>query len=265
MEMAATQRCPCSSFIFFTQQQKTNLHNLIHFPFCSLSHPHLRRRFSSYAARDSSSTSRRRRSSSKWDSNAETIRAKGFNTQNDDDGDEDDDYDEETASSGILDEAIDTIWILKVFKSFGWTLPPILLSLLFATGPKAFLMALSLPLGQLAITLAYEKLLGRSQSKQKRKARVRKKTKSTSRSTLKKVKMEEEVQQDQKSRKGTKDYQSWVVTDDGSVNEGGTSLGGWDEHELDGMGINENVINNGKWLKKDNKGEGQVEYERKWK
>ncbi|XP_022740350.1 uncharacterized protein LOC111292310 [Durio zibethinus] len=141
------------------------------------------------------------------------------------------------ANSGILDEAIDSIWILKVFKSFGWTLPVILLSFLFATGPKAFLMALALPLGQSAITLALERFLGRSQNKQKRKVRVRKKPKNTSRRTVKNVKMEEEVQEGQKSRKGRRDYQSWIVSDDGSPNEGGnaaTNFGGWDE--LDGMG-----------------------------
>ncbi|XWS13955.1 hypothetical protein CRYUN_Cryun36dG0083000 [Craigia yunnanensis] len=240
MEMAAAQPCPSSSFIFFNHNSKTHLHNLIHFPFCPPSRSHLRRRFSSYAAGDSSGSTRKRRRR-KWDSNAETIRAKTFrfSTQNDDDDneEEDDDYDEEMSSSGILEEAIDSMWILKVFKSFGWTLPVILLSLLFATGPKAFLMALALPLGQSAITLAFEKLFGRSQSKQKRKARVRKKTKNTVRSTVGNVKMEEEeVQEGQKSRKGTNDYQSWVVSDDVSINEGdqgATSFGGWDE--LDGM------------------------------
>ncbi|WRX20711.1 hypothetical protein QQP08_013198 [Theobroma cacao] len=234
MEMAA-QPSPWSSFIFFPHYNDIQLHNnLIHFPFCPLSRSHLRRRLSSYAARDS----RRRRR--KWDSNAETIRAKGFsfNTQNDDEeADDDDDDEEEIASSGILDEAIDSFWILKVFKSFGWALPAILLSLFFATGPKAFLMALALPLGQSAITLAFQKLFGRSQSKQKRKTRVRKRTKNTSPRTVKNVKMEEEVQEGQQSRKGMKGYQSWVVSDDGSVNEGGQdapSFGGWDE--LDGMG-----------------------------
>ena len=125
---------------------------------------------------------------------------------------------------------------MQVFKSFGWMLPVILLSM-FATGPKAFLMALALPLGQSAITLAFEKLLGSSQNKQKRKVRVRKKTKNTFQRPVRNVKMEEEVQEGQKSRKRRKDYQSWVVSDDGSVNEGGngaTSFGGWDE--LDGMG-----------------------------
>ncbi|XVF38564.1 hypothetical protein REPUB_Repub20aG0113000 [Reevesia pubescens] len=238
--MAATQSCHCSSFIFFTQKQKTHLHNFIHFSFCPLSPSHLRRHFSSYAARDSGNNNSRRRRRSKWDSNAETIRGKGFrfNTQNDfdEEDEEDEDYDEEMASSGILEDGIDSIWIFKVFKSYGWSLPPILLSLLFATGPKAFLMALALPLGQSAVTFAFEKLF-RSQSKQKRKARVRKKPKNTSRRTVKNVKMEEEQQEGRKSRKGMKGYQSWVVGDYDSVNEGGNgaiSFGGWDE--LDGVG-----------------------------
>ncbi|XVE81971.1 hypothetical protein DITRI_Ditri15bG0109400 [Diplodiscus trichospermus] len=237
MEMAAAKPCPCSSFMFFTHNSKNHLHNLIHFPFCPLSHSPLRRRFSLYATGDSTRNRRRRR---KWDSNAETIRAKSFrfNPQNDDDDEEEDDgYDEEMASSVILEEAIDNIWILKVFKSFGWTLPVILISLLFATGPKAFLMALAVPFGQSAITLAFQKLFGRSQSKRKRKARVRKKTKKGTRSTARNVKMDEAVNDGQTRRKGTKDYQSWVVSDDGSVNEddqGATSFGGWDE--LDEMG-----------------------------
>ncbi|OMO95286.1 hypothetical protein COLO4_16006 [Corchorus olitorius] len=236
MEMAVEPWRLCSpSFIFLPNQNKSHLHQLIYFPFCPLSHSHLHRRFCSYAAGDNSSS--RRRGRSKWDSNAETIRAKGFsfNTQNEDD-DNEEEY-EEMASSGILEEAIDSIWILKVFKSFGWTLPPILLSILFATGPKAFLMALAVPLGQSAITLAFQKLVGMSQGKQKRKARVRRKTKNTSPRTVKKAKMKEQAQEGQKSRKRTKDYQSWVVSDDTSVNESGqdaSSFGGWDE--LDGMG-----------------------------
>ncbi|XP_039063532.1 uncharacterized protein LOC120208296 [Hibiscus syriacus] len=233
MEMAATatQTCPCtsSSYIFFTQPQKSH----IHFPFHPPSPSLLRRRLSSSAARDSSSRKRR-----KWDSNAETIRAKvfRFNTQENDDveGDgEDDDYDDEMASSGI----IDSIWIFKVFKSYGWALPPILLSLLFATGPKAFLMALAFPLGQSAITLAFEMISRKSRSKHKRKARVRKAKRYASRRTVTNVEREEEVHKVPKNRKGMKGYQSWVVDDDDSLNErdqSTSSFGGWDE--LDGTG-----------------------------
>lgn len=126
---------------------------------------------------------------------------------------------------------------MQVFKSYGWALPVILLNLFFATGPKAFLMTLALSLGQSAVTLAFEKLSGRSQSKQKAKVRVRKKTRNRFRRTVRNVKMEEEVLERKKSRKRTNDYQSWVVSNDISVNEGdqgATSFGGWDE--LDGIG-----------------------------
>ncbi|XWS39106.1 hypothetical protein CRYUN_Cryun18bG0021700 [Craigia yunnanensis] len=192
-KLAAAQPCPCSSFIFFTHHNKSHLHNLIHFPSFPLS--------LIYAV-DSAHMQ------------PEIAAAV---------------EEEEEEASGTL---MLRIFVPKVFKSFGWMLPVILLSL-FATGPKAFLMALALPLGQSAITLAFEKLLGRSQNNQKRKVRVRKKTKNTFRCPVKNVKMEEEVQlqEGQKSRKGRKDYQSWVVSDDGSVNEGGngaTSFGGWD-------------------------------------
>lgn len=108
MEMAAAQQyATYSSLSLLTHNNKTHLHNLIH----------LRRRFSSYAAGDRSSSSSRKRRRRKWDSNAETIRAKSFRfkTQNEEDEEEeDDDYDEEIANSGILEEAIDSIWILKV-------------------------------------------------------------------------------------------------------------------------------------------------------
>ncbi|KAE8717694.1 Small acidic protein 1 [Hibiscus syriacus] len=210
---------------FFTKLQKTS----IHFPFYPPSSSHLRRRFSSSAARDSSSRERR-----KWDSNAETIHSKGFsfNTQQNDDVEEDD-CDDEMMNS----EIIDSIWIFKVFKSYGWTLPPILISLLFATGPKAFLMAPALPLGKSAITLAFKTISGKPRSKQKRNARVRKLKKYASRRTVRNVKREREEHEGSKNRKGMKEgYQSWTV-DDNSLNEsdqGTSNSGGWDE--LDGMG-----------------------------
>ncbi|KAE8698336.1 Small acidic protein 1 [Hibiscus syriacus] len=124
-----------------------------------------------------------------------------------------------------------------VFKSYGWTLPPVLISLLFATGPKAFLLALALHLGQSAITLAFEKISGKARSKQKRKARVRKAKKYASRRTVRNVKGEREEHEGSKNRKRMKKgYQSWTVNED-SLNKsdrGTSSCGGWDE--LDGMG-----------------------------
>ncbi|KAE8734121.1 hypothetical protein F3Y22_tig00000778pilonHSYRG00168 [Hibiscus syriacus] len=96
---------------------------------------------------------------------------------------------------------------MQVFKSYGWTLPPILISLLFATGPKAFLMALALPLGQSTITLAFKTISGKPRSKQKRNARGM-----------------------------NEGYQSWTVDNDylNESDQGTSSFGGWDE--LDGMG-----------------------------
>lgn len=116
---------------------------------------------------------------------------------------------------------------MQVFKSFGWGLPPILLSLLFANGPKAFLMALAVTIGQSAIAFAFEKISGKSHSKQKRKARARKTKKYTSWRTVRNIKKEEQVHEGLKKKKGMKGYQSWVVDDQGT-----TSFGGWDE--LDG-------------------------------
>ena len=45
----------------------------------------------------------------------------------------------------------------------------------FSTGPKAFLMALAIPLGQSALALAFEKLWGWTESKPKRKYRMKRK------------------------------------------------------------------------------------------
>ncbi|CAA7393189.1 unnamed protein product [Spirodela intermedia] len=56
----------------------------------------------------------------------------------------------------------DNIWIFKVFRAYGYLLPAIIASLLLASGPKAFLMALALPLGQSVLSLAVDKLWGSS-------------------------------------------------------------------------------------------------------
>ena len=50
--------------------------------------------------------------------------------------------------------------ILQMFKAYGYLLPAIIASLLLASGPKAFLMALALPLGQSAISFAIDKIYG---------------------------------------------------------------------------------------------------------
>lgn len=123
---------------------------------------------------------------------------------------------------------------MQVFKSYGWTLPFIIISWLVATGPKAFLMALALPLGQSAITLAFEKIWGRTPSRQKRRSRSRMRRK-TSINNVSDVQSEDvEEEEGQETRKRRTGYQSWVVGNGGSVDNSGQeagNFGGWDDLE----------------------------------
>jgi len=116
---------------------------------------------------------------------------------------------------------------MQILKSYGWTLPVILASWLLSSGPKAFLMALALPLGQSLLALAFEKLWGQPESKPKRKYRTRRKPRRGNN-----TRVEEEPVENQKTKKG---YQSWVVEDNGSVDEGtqeaAQNFGGWDHLE----------------------------------
>lgn len=132
---------------------------------------------------------------------------------------------------------------MQVFKSYGWTLPIIILSWLAASGPKAFLMALALPLGQSALALAFEKLWGRDKSKPKRKSRMKRKPFA---STVSGTKVEEEPQETQRKRKRKEGYQSWV--DNGSVNrddQGAPSFGGWDDLDGTGPAMRSSRVTNG--------------------
>ncbi|PON94893.1 Transmembrane protein [Trema orientale] len=203
----------------------------------------------------------------RWDSNAETGRSQkfgfDFRGKKDDNEDEDEEYEEELYGSkgkkrrwwsdespemeegpgGILEEAIDAFWILKVFKSYGWMLPIILVSWLVATGPKAFLMALALPLGQSALSLAFKKLWGRSQSRPKRR-RTRVRKKQSARTVTDAETEEEEAAEEEddggESRRRKMGYQSWVVGNEGSVDKGGqngTTFGGWDDLERAKSGV----------------------------
>ncbi|RDX95704.1 hypothetical protein CR513_21730, partial [Mucuna pruriens] len=176
----------------------------------------------------------------RWDSNAETFRPRNFRAKEEPQegyrnkrrwwSDEDPEFDDEEEPSGIWEQAIDSVWFLKIFKSYGWTLPIILASWLLSSGPKAFLMALALPLGQSALALAFEKLWGQSESKPKRKYRKRRK-----RNPGYSARVEEEPEENQKTWKGKRSYQSWVVENNGSVDRGSQeavpSFGGWDDLE----------------------------------
>ena len=95
-------------------------------------------------------------------------------------------------------------------------------------------MALALPLGQSALLLAFEKLWGMPESKPKRKVKIRRKPSARTTTTITE---EEELEKNQKTRKGKMAYQSWVVENDGSVNKSSQdahSFGGWDD--LEGYG-----------------------------
>nr|AFK48698.1 unknown [Medicago truncatula] len=188
----------------------------------------------------------------RWNSNDETFRPPNFNFNNarttSQEEDEEEEYDddefgkkrrwwsdeyteetEEEGNSGILEDALDSLWILKVFKSYGWTLPIILASWLLSTGPKAFLMALAIPLGQSALALAFEKLWGRTESKPKRKYRMKRKRRNVNDSRV-----EEEPEENQKTNTRKTGMQSWVVENNGSVDSGSRdapSFGGWDDSE----------------------------------
>ncbi|CAI9771207.1 unnamed protein product [Fraxinus pennsylvanica] len=109
-------------------------------------------------------------------------------------------------------------------------LPFILLSLLLATGSKAFLMALALPIGQSTLSFAFQRLWDRGKNKAKRKTKSRK-GRSRPR-TSRTVKLNEEWGGSQGTMKKRMVYQSWIPRNDvsdKSSDEDAYSFGGWDE------------------------------------
>ncbi|CAK8570576.1 unnamed protein product [Lathyrus sativus] len=187
----------------------------------------------------------------RWDSN-DTFRPSNFSFNNartkpleeeDEEEEEDDGYgkkrrwwsdespeETEEVNSGTWVDALDSLWVLKILKSYGWTLPIILMSWLASAGPKAFVLALAIPLGQSALALAFEKLWGSTESKGKRKYRTKRK-----RSNAYDTRVEEEPEEEyQKTSTRKAGVQSWAVENDGSVDSGSRnapSFGGWDDLE----------------------------------
>lgn len=151
----------------------------------------------------------------------------------DDDGDEDEEEEEEEEEPvGIWEEVIDSLWILKVFKSYGWTLPIILISWLIATGPKAFLITLALPFGQSALALLIKKLWPGKKNKSKGKPRRRRRKRYSYRANN--IRTKEERDWRRRNRKDKIEYESWESEGDFSAPEykGDTNgFGGWDELE----------------------------------
>ncbi|KAK2984957.1 hypothetical protein RJ640_013383 [Escallonia rubra] len=168
----------------------------------------------------------------KWDSNAESFRSRNFNFGADS-GSQDGDNEDVGAPSDaeqwydVLEELIDGVWIFRVFRSFGWTLPAIIAPLLLATGPKAFLLALAVPIGQSALSLAFQKVWGRTQRTPKRKGKNKKKRRGRTPS----IDLEED-EGSQGTRKETMGYRTWVTGNDVPAekdSEDAPSFGGWDE------------------------------------
>lgn len=106
---------------------------------------------------------------------------------------------------------------MQVLKSYGVALPFILVSMLLTTGPKPFLMALAVPIGQSTFSFALRKMWGGKGKRSKRKN----KTRGTSR-TLDKFWKEKRVGS-RGSKKPKKGYKSWVPPHDDS------SFGGWEQ------------------------------------
>lgn len=129
---------------------------------------------------------------------------------------------------------------MQVFGSYGWMLPPVLISLLLANGLKAFLMALALPLGQSTLSFALQRFQNRGKTKRKQKNKTKKQRSRFYSSRDAGLKESPEFTSSQGARKEQKGYQSWVSKDEftaSSNDRATTNLGGWDELDT-GMDYN---------------------------
>ncbi|CAH1436280.1 unnamed protein product [Lactuca virosa] len=168
----------------------------------------------------------------RWDSNAETFRTQSFDFNSGDD-DEDDEFEDDDANQwlDILEDFID----VQVFRSFGWFLPAIISSLLLTSGPKAFLMAMAIPLGQSALSMLFQTVWGRPKNKTRRRGKSKsegKRKPPPRRGGASYVDMDEE-EYPRGERKRTPGYQTWVAGGGGPSDKksGGSSasFGGWEE------------------------------------
>ncbi|KAL9431568.1 hypothetical protein AB3S75_026707 [Citrus x aurantiifolia] len=187
------------------------------------------------------------RSRSNWDPTASGNGRFRFNLEDDlytDDGYDDDfsakprnwwsDYNYEDDRE--FDEEEDESWILKIFKAFGWMLPAIAIPLLLGTAPNALFMAL-IPLGQSVLSLAFDKLWGRTGGIPKSRPRTRRKEKPFAKAAS--SSKTSQSKQENKAANGRRSYQSWVVADGVSYEKrdnSGSRFGGWDD--LDKKGEN---------------------------
>ncbi|XP_073125586.1 uncharacterized protein [Henckelia pumila] len=171
--------------------------------------------------------------SRRWDSNAESYNRK------DEGGTAYDDFDDNTEQwTDVLRDYIDSIWILKVFRSFGWMLPPIILFLLLANGLKAFLMALALPIGQSTLAFAFKRIRNVGKNKSKRNANTKKRRYRTR--VSRKVQSEETRlwAGSQGAIKRKKENRPWFSKNDVlhyNMDNKIANFGGWDELETGGQ------------------------------
>lgn len=84
------------------------------------------------------------------------VREKRRNWWSDDEDDDDDD--DEDDEFGFWDEPSATDWVCKILRAFAWMIPAVAISAVLGTGPNSLIMALVLPLGQTALSLAMDKL-----------------------------------------------------------------------------------------------------------
>lgn len=169
--------------------------------------------------------------SSKWDSNAESIKNLNFTKFGDFENEEEEEFDrDEILDQGaqVLEEYIDSIWIFKVFWSYGWALPPILIALLITGGPKAFLMALAIPLGQSTFSFAIQKMLDATQNKPRRKSKTKKRQRAYASNKTNFGRRGGSS----RTRRRKPSYQTWSSRNGVSANKDEPEVpryGGWDE------------------------------------
>ncbi|CAN1278963.1 hypothetical protein LINPERPRIM_LOCUS16809 [Linum perenne] len=180
---------------------------------------------------------------------------------------------EEEVELGLLEELIESLWILKgclgvgirpvqILEPYGWGVPVIMVSWLAASGPKAFLMALAIPLGQSVVTFAIGRLLGTNKKKKKKKRPkekrrvVNRKRPSSSpwkrrprniNEIIEEVEEEERRRKEEEGASGKVRYESWVDSNGAFGDKGPgkqpsspsnkAAFGGWEE--LDGLRFTE--------------------------
>lgn len=121
-----------------------------------------------------------------------------------------------------------------MIRAFGWMLPAIAISVLLGTGPNAVIMALALPLGQTALSLAIDKVWGRTSNRAKPRYQTKKRPSSQA---ARNTGMNEEKRGENKDYEGRETYKSQVGAPEDSVKNSKTasSFGGWDELDKEGV------------------------------